>query len=476
MFAAGAEKADEFPSERIDSDHDKMTVWLQGDVRGFLDRVPAEQAECAAGFDQTVEGPIVEDHVGRDRDGDESDQCGDGEDGWRDQPRPHAHGDEDEGEFADLRHGDGGEERRPLPVAHAENDPDENDGIANDDEKRKEQDGSRVLEGGGQLHLHPEGNKEDRDEEIHQRVHAPPEVVVVGELGQAEAGEKGADLEREAEKIRGKHDEEAPTEAPDHVGFRAARSPGEGSGQQPACRAKDEDEEGGDPGEGFDHAGRCGRGVHRPRAEAGEKGQHDDGDKVLHEEDADRDAAVECVHLVFLIEEFDHNDGAAEGEGGGEESGFDPIESQQHAQPVTDDRGENHLADTGHHRDLPHVPHLLEAQFETDDEKKQGDADFRDQLKGVGNLDQPGERADDQPGQHIGHDGRHADPAGGDREKCAPHDDESQTAEEKLVGHGSIISVGGWRRQGCGAFRGCRIRRARQGCHSEGRGTTKHDG
>ena len=154
---------------------------------------------------------------------------------------------------------------------------------------------------------------------------------------------------------------------------------------------------------------------------------------------------------MFLIEEFDHHDGAAEGEGCGEERGFYPRESQQHAESVADDGGENDLADAGHDGDLPHVAHLVEAQFETDDEEEEGDTDFRDQLEGVGNLDQSGERADDQSGQHIGHDGRHADPSGRNREERSRHDDESQTAQEKLVGHESCLASqdGGDKDAGC---------------------------
>ncbi len=57
--------------------------------------------------------------------------------------------------------------------------------------------------GAGGIHADAEGDEEDGDEEVQQGVDAASEVVVVWELGEAEAGEEGADFERKAEGMCG---------------------------------------------------------------------------------------------------------------------------------------------------------------------------------------------------------------------------------------------------------------------------------
>jgi hypothetical protein len=57
-------------------------------------------------------------------------------------------------------------------------------------------------------------------------------------------------------------------------------------------------------------------------AQAGQEGEDDDDDEVLDEEDTDGDPAVEQIEVLFLVEQFDNDDGAAEGERGGQEDGL----------------------------------------------------------------------------------------------------------------------------------------------------------
>ena len=85
---------------------------------------------------------------------------------------------------------------------------------------------------------------------------------------------------------------------------------------------------------------------HRPRRRrrALREAEHRDGGEILHDEDPDRDAAVEGAKLAFLLERLRDHHGAGESEGAGDEQGGHPTG----AEPVHDEEGE----ERGGHREM----------------------------------------------------------------------------------------------------------------------------
>ncbi len=282
-------------------------------------------------------------------------------------------------------------------------------------------------------------------------MHAAVQVLIVGELGQADAGKKGADLQGEVQRVRAHDQGKAPREAPDEQHLRPPRRPGEGLRQhitrRQQRRRQQQNHAAKGAAESLEHGSRIqGHAAARAAAEAGEESEDEDGHEVLHQEDAHGDAPVEAVQLAFFIKQLHHHHRAAEGEADGEENGLHEREAEQPAQDEAACGGEDHLADAGDDGDFSHIPDFVEAQLQTDEEKQQGDADFRDEREFGGHLHQPRRRPEPQSREQVGDDGGHADAPRQEREQRRSHHDPAQFVNEGFFVH---FPLRGRREEGC---------------------------
>ena len=134
-------------------------------------------------------------------------------------------------------------------------------------------------------------------------------------------------------------------------------------------------------------------------------------DQVLHDEDPDRDAAVEGAKLALLLERLRHHHGAGEPEGAGDEQGGHPAG----AEPVDDEDAE----ERGGHREMEErgAPDLgahdvAQAHLHPHREQHEQHAGVRDGLETAG-CGEPG-RVEGESRREKADERRHAERAGGE--------------------------------------------------------------
>jgi hypothetical protein len=270
-----------------------------------------------------------------------------------DEAHAQPHGGEDERELADLRDRDAGQERRALRVAESGDDPDEDERVSDQDEERQHESFEPVGSGVGELHLRPERHEEHRDEERHQGMRAPPQVVCEPELRNRQPCQERADLGRQIERVGRDHQPEAPGQAPDEQRAGRGGGPAEDRGQKKTASHERCNQEQPHSAEGAGEANGDAARAHRIREpRPGKEREHHDDDDVLDEEDADRDLPVERVQLVLLVEELHHHGGAAERERRRDEHRLDHLEPQHQTEPESDHRGEGDLPEARRDRYL----------------------------------------------------------------------------------------------------------------------------
>lgn len=73
--------------------------------------------------------------------------------------------------------GDAGFEGGSFAVAHAGDNHHEDEGVPDQDEQRQHHGGTEMHADITKVHAHAQGHEEDGQKEIHQRMHAPPQVI-----------------------------------------------------------------------------------------------------------------------------------------------------------------------------------------------------------------------------------------------------------------------------------------------------------
>ena len=149
----------------------------------------------------------------------------------------------------------------------------------------------------------------------------------------------------------------------------------------------------------------------RRRRRALREAEHRDGGQILHDEDPDRDAAVERAKLAFLVERLRHHHGAGEPEGAGDEQRGDPAG----AEPVDDEDGEhgggNREVDERGAPDLG-AHDVAQAHLHPHREQHEQHAGVRDGLETV-RCGEPG-RVEGESRREKADERRHAERAGGE--------------------------------------------------------------
>ncbi len=228
-------------------------------------------------------------------------------------PERQPHGDEDERELADLRDGQARQKPSALAVAHPSHDGNDDKRVADQDEQG-EHDGAgnmgaeqRQVEGG------TEGDEEEQQQEIAQRREPRGDGLPVRGRCQRHPRQQTTHFLAEPDEIADGGEYRRLGNGEDHKKFgRPRQSLGERIGgvtdeqhnqpDQNDTRAEnDEDIAGAVPLPGADADG----------------GQHDHGEdnhKVLHDQEAERDLAMQRVDLALIRQQLHDDDGAREGE------------------------------------------------------------------------------------------------------------------------------------------------------------------
>ena len=145
--------------------------------------------------------------------------------------------------------------------------------------------------------------------------------------------------------------------------------------------------------------------------------EHRDGDQVLHDEDPDRDTAVEGAKLALLVERLRHHHGAGEAEGAGGKQRDHPAGAER----VDDEEAEH----GGRYREVEErgTPDLgahdvAQADLHPDREQHEQHAGVRDGLQTAG-CGEP-RRVESESGREKADERRHAECAGREtQDECA---------------------------------------------------------
>ena len=192
----------------------------------------------------------------------------------------------------------------------------------------------------------------------------------------------------------------------------------------------------------------------RRRGRALREAEHRDGGEILHDEDPDRDAAVEGAKLAFLVERLRHHHGAGESEGTGDEQGGHPAG----AEPVDDEDAEH----GGGYREMEEggAPDLgahdvAQAHLHSHREQHEQNARVRDGLQAV-RCGEPG-RVEGESRREKADERRHAERAGGEAQDERAGDvdpDHGQPPTRRCRQVAAAIIEGSCRR-----FKACRVGR-----------------
>ena len=263
-----------------------------------------------------------------------------------------------------------------------------------------------------QLKLNPQRHKKHRYAKVHQRVHPPPQVFAIRQLRKADPGQERADLQREVRLMRQQHHHETPCQTPDEDRLRRLRRPGQRTGQQPLGRHQHHAQQQQHPPKRLAQPDRdAHQGTLGVRAQARQKSQDENRHEVLHQEDPHRNAAVEAVQLLFLVEQLHHHHRATERERHRQEQTVHPAKTHQPAERQPAQRCEDHLPQPRNHRHRPHIAHLVETELEPNQKQQQRNAHLGDQFQRRRDPHQAGGRAKHEAGEEVGNNGGHADPA-----------------------------------------------------------------
>jgi hypothetical protein len=173
-----------------------------------------------------------------------------------------------------------------------------------------------------------------------------------------------------------------------------------------------------------------------------QEGEDHDDHQVLHQKDADRDPAVECVQLALLVQELHDHHRAAERQRGGQEDRLHGVEAERDRESEATGRREQNLPQPGENRDPPDIPDLGEAQLETHQKEEQRDPHLGDDLDHMGDGEQTRDRPEKEPREDVGYDGRNPQPAGDPEDHHGGYYHESKTAYQADVRH-VILESGG---------------------------------
>ncbi|MCZ7588950.1 MAG: hypothetical protein M5U27_08890 [Gaiella sp.] len=243
-----------------------------------------------------------------------------------------------------------------------------------------------------------EVDEEEEQEEVAERDETRSDRFAVGRRGERDAAEERADLDPQTDLLGDRAECHRPGDREQHQQVGEAREPVEQRRQGVAREGHEHDEQSRAPCADADERG-------AGRALRGDGDQHDHDDEVLHDEDSERETAVEVVELASVGEELDHDDGARERDADPHvqrRCGGKPEREGEEEAARRDDR---HLGAARGERDRAERTDDVDVELQPDDEEQEGDPELREQLELAARLDEvrrarPDDHADGDVGDH----------------------------------------------------------------------------
>ena len=396
--------------------------------RHAVEVMDAEPLEKPA--DRLGDGVVVADQVGAGHRGDGEGDDHDADDGRADLAAGQAQGGDHDREFADLGQVDAGHQADPVSQPEPVEDR-EDDRAAQHQEAAGSQGGQDQAEAGDGDH-HAEGDEEERHEEVAEVGHLGDHVDVVGEGREADPRDQGAHLPGEADEAGGPGQEEAPGQRgrEDQLGLLRHRA--EEPGQDVAADGQAPE----DQQHAFQEGGQQRRRVGVRQVRLG--GEHDDRPEILADQDPERDPAGERVQLPLVVEQLDHDQGAAHRQAGGQVEELElpaPVakpEPVEEGQPQPD--ADRHLERAGDQHRPPGGDQLLQVDLQPDHEEEQDQPDLGHGLDARPVLDEvQTDRPDQNAGDQVGEDQRLPEPMPEERQQRRGGDADAD-AGEKIAG------------------------------------------
>ncbi len=284
---------------------------------------------------------------------------------------------QDQRELRDLRNGQPRQEGYPCPVAHRPHDDHHDQRIADQHEQRE--DHRRPDEGADLTEVEPGSQieEEEQEQKIAQRHQPSADRFPEARLRQRQTAEERPNLGAETERLPGCRQRHRPRDGEQHEQLRRSREPLHEPGQHPAHQRREDDEQG-DTATGDREDAAKGRIICGP-ADGAETDHHQYDDDVLHDQEADRDPAVQIVDLLLVGEQLDNDDRAGEGERDRDVQRRKPLEAERAGDQVADHRGERDLSKTGGQRHRTGGADVMQIELEANDEQQERDSDLRQQ-------------------------------------------------------------------------------------------------
>jgi hypothetical protein len=309
--------------------------------------------------------------------------------------------------------------RKPgaLAEAHIAHDGEHDERIADKHEEGEDHGRADMGAEFAEIERHAQRDEEEEKQEVAQGGEPGGDRLAVARRGERDAGEQPAQLLAEAREFAdgGKDGGHGDGEAEQELG-RA----GHALGQRIGDIAHEDDDEDEQREARAEHEGDVGDAALARRADSdgrqGDHGQHDD--EVLHDEETQRDLAVQRIDLALVGEELHDDDGGGEGERDGDVEALHRAEAERQADQEAEHRGEGDLAEAGHQRDDAQRADQIHVELDADEEEQNRDAELGQELDLLPGLDDVEDRRSrDQPDRDEGHDQRlaqeHADKADG---------------------------------------------------------------
>jgi len=350
------------------------------------------------GREAFVERLREQDHVSRQHDGHQPDQGGQPQRLRPDMAEGDAHGDENDGELADLRHGQPGEKAGALAITHVAHDRHDDQRIADQHEQRQHDGRQDLVAERGEIQPAAEVDEEEQQHEVADAGQARVHRFTIGRRGQRKAGDEGSGLLAETDVVAQRGEPGAPGNGEDQQQFLRARHAADQRRQHVAhqhvhqdgraCQTQQQRARDLGPA-GIARAAQGAHGHHR---------QHHG--EVLDDQEADGDASVQRVQLVFVREQLDDDDGAGKGQRHGDVDCLHGALAHQQREREAEDDGEGQLPEPRGQRHRPDIADMREVQLEPDHEQQHGDADLGQQMDLFGGVDRAEHRRAKQNADH----------------------------------------------------------------------------
>jgi len=193
------------------------------------------------------------------------------------------------------------------------------------------------------------------------------------------------------------------------------------------------------------HAGRAGL------RETGEKGEQDDGEDVLDDENAEDDLGEFFARLAEFRERLDDDRGRGDGKHRAEEDAVHGAPAEEAAAHlVAEPDHKDDFEQRGDERGEADLGQLAQAEFEPEREHEQDDAHVAQGADGVLVLHQrEGRRvgADDESGDDVPERDRLLEPVAQDGHDARDEHDHGEVVEEFNAVHGADFSDEGWQKE-----------------------------